>query len=110
MAVRSALHPQTRIAGHPGAGEGLGEVLNEGGECWPMHADPSAQSPYRCRLDWGRRGVHAAERHNILVIVDTLSFSTATVTAVQHGDLVYPYAQDEAPLPWHNVSVAKRLC
>jgi 2-phosphosulfolactate phosphatase len=63
-----------------------------------MHADVFAQSPYRCRLDWGRHGARAAaERQDILVIVDTLSFSTAVVTAVQGGGLVYPCAEDEQP-------------
>jgi 2-phosphosulfolactate phosphatase len=63
-----------------------------------MHADLFAQSPYRCRLDWGRHGARAAaERQDILVIVDTLSFSTAVVTAVQGGGLVYPCAEDEHP-------------
>ena len=63
-----------------------------------MHADVFAQSPYRCRLDWGRHGARAAaERQDILVIVDTLSFSTAVVTAVQHGGLIYPCAEDEQP-------------
>ena len=63
-----------------------------------MHADLFAQSPYRCRLDWGRHGARAAaERQDILVIVDTLSFSTTVVTAVQGGGLVYPCAEDEQP-------------
>jgi len=63
-----------------------------------MHADLFAQSPYRCRLDWGRHGTRAAaERQDILVIVDTLSFSTAVVNAVQRGGLVYPCAEDEQP-------------
>src|SRR5262247_1513275 len=61
-----------------------------------MHADIFAQSFYRCCLDWGRHGARAAaERQDILVIVDTLSFSTAVVTAVQRGGLVYPCAEDE---------------
>ena len=54
------------------------------------------QHPYRCRLDWGRRGVRqAAERGDILVIVDTLSFSTAAVTAVHYGGLIYPCSPEE---------------
>jgi 2-phosphosulfolactate phosphatase len=54
------------------------------------------QHPYRCRLDWGRRGVRqAAERGDLLVIVDTLSFSTAVVTAVHYGGLIYPCSLEE---------------
>ena len=54
------------------------------------------QHPYHCRLDWGRRGVRqAAERGDILVIVDTLSFSTAVVTAVHYGGVIYPCAPEE---------------
>lgn len=57
-----------------------------------------SQQPYRCRLEWGRRGARAAaERGDVLVIVDTLSFSSAVVTAVQHGAVVYPCAYDEDP-------------
>jgi 2-phosphosulfolactate phosphatase len=59
------------------------------------------QHPYRCRLDWGRHGVRqAAERGDILVIVDTLSFSTATVTAVHYGGSIYPctFKDDAATL------------
>jgi 2-phosphosulfolactate phosphatase len=76
-----------------------------------MHAEVFAQSPYRCRLDWGRHGARAAaERQDILVIVDTLSFSTAVVTAVQRGGLVYPCAETSSLARWHNVSVAKWRC
>ena len=51
----------------------------------------------RVRLAWGRRGAQAAaEGGNILVIVDTLRFSTATATAVHHGALIYPCPLDEA--------------
>jgi 2-phosphosulfolactate phosphatase len=54
------------------------------------------QHPYRCHLDWGHHGVHqAAERRDILVIVDTLSFSTAVVTAVHYGALIYPCSPEE---------------
>lgn len=62
------------------------------------HDDPFAQLSYRCRLEWGRRGARAAaERGDILVVVDMLSFSSSVVTAVQHGALVYPCAYDEDP-------------
>ena len=51
------------------------------------------QDRYRCRLDWGRHGARqAAERGDITVIVDTLSFSSAVATAVYHGAVVYPCA------------------
>jgi 2-phosphosulfolactate phosphatase len=54
------------------------------------------QYPYRCRFDWGRRGVQqASERGDILVIVDTLSFSTAAVTAVDYGGVIYPCSLEE---------------
>lgn len=54
------------------------------------------QHPYHCRLDWGRQGVRqAAERGDILVIVDTLSFSTAAVTAMHYGGLIYPCSPEE---------------
>jgi 2-phosphosulfolactate phosphatase len=62
------------------------------------------QHPYRCRFDWGRYRVRqAAERGDILVIVDTLSFSTTTVTAVHYGGSIYPCTleEDAAALAQH---------
>lgn len=54
------------------------------------------QRPYRYRLDWGRRGVlQAVEQGSMLVIVDTLRFSTATITATHYGGLIYPCSLDE---------------
>ena len=54
------------------------------------------QYPYRCKLERGWKGARdAAERQDILVVVDTLSFSTTAVTAVHHGGIVYPCARDE---------------
>lgn len=50
-----------------------------------------SQRRHRCRFDWGRRGATAAaERGDILVVVDTLSFSTTLTTAVNHGVIIYP--------------------
>jgi 2-phosphosulfolactate phosphatase len=55
-----------------------------------------SQTPHRCRLDWGRHGTRqAALRGDILVIVDTLSFSTAVVTAVEYGARIYPCPWEE---------------
>ena len=47
-------------------------------------------------MDWGRGGVReAAARAEALIIVDTLSFSSAVVTAVQGGAMVYPCAVED---------------
>src|SRR4051812_37246129 len=49
------------------------------------------QQAWRCRLEWGLRGVAAATaRNDIIVVVDTLSFSTAVATALHAGVVVYP--------------------
>jgi 2-phosphosulfolactate phosphatase len=47
------------------------------------------QRPWRCRLEWGRRAA-AAARGDVLVVVDTLSFSTAVATALSRGITVFP--------------------
>lgn len=50
----------------------------------------------RCRLDWGQSGVaRAMARGDILVVVDVLSFSTLTATAVHNGGLIYPCAIED---------------
>lgn len=60
--------------------------------------DPWDQTEYRCRLEWGRRGAReAAARGDVLVVVDTLSFSTCVATAIAHGGVIYPCAWDEDP-------------
>ena len=62
---------------------------------FPVIAAPSF---FRCRLEWSRRGARAAaERGDILVIVDVLSFSTAVATAVHHGLRVYPRSGEDDP-------------
>jgi 2-phosphosulfolactate phosphatase len=54
------------------------------------------QSPFRGKHEWGVRGVHQATgRGDIVVIVDTLSFSTAVVAAVDGGALVHPCVRPE---------------
>ncbi|MBD1904278.1 2-phosphosulfolactate phosphatase [Funiculus sociatus GB2-A5] len=61
-----------------------------------MNTPIFSQHPYRCKLDWGQRGARqAAERGDIIVIVDTLSFSTAVACAVHHGGIVYPCSKTE---------------
>ncbi len=56
------------------------------------------QSPFRVRLEWGWRGAtRASERGDIVVIVDTLSFSTLAVIAVSRWATLYPcQTQEEA--------------
>lgn len=63
-----------------------------------MRHETDAESP-RVRLAWGRRGAQtAADRGDILVVIDTLRFSTAAATAVHHGALIYPCPVDEASI------------
>jgi 2-phosphosulfolactate phosphatase len=61
-----------------------------------MNPNPFSQYQYRCKLDWGQQGaIQAAERGDIIVVVDTLSFSTAVAYAVHQGGVVYPCAKTE---------------
>jgi 2-phosphosulfolactate phosphatase len=53
------------------------------------------QAPYACRLEWGPRGARdAAARGDVVIVVDVLRFSSATVTAVHHGAWIYPLSWD----------------
>ncbi|WP_322922824.1 2-phosphosulfolactate phosphatase [Paenibacillus campi] len=50
------------------------------------------QMPFHIKLEWGQRGARAAaERGDIVIIVDVLSFSSTVVTAIQYGAEIYPY-------------------
>ncbi len=50
------------------------------------------QSPYECRVEWGRRGARdAARRGDIVIIVDVLSFSSTVISALRYGTIIYPY-------------------
>ncbi|WP_088042370.1 2-phosphosulfolactate phosphatase [Bacillus sp. EAC] len=50
------------------------------------------QSNYECRVEWGKRGAReAADRGDITIIVDVLSFSSTVVSAVNQGAIIYPY-------------------
>ncbi len=49
-------------------------------------------------LDWKPAGVtKAAERGDVIVIVDTLSFSTTVATAVSNGAMIYPCFPTDDP-------------
>lgn len=51
---------------------------------------------YRCQLARGQRGAReAARRGDVLVVVDTLSFSTSAITAIHNGGVVFPRAKGE---------------
>lgn len=50
------------------------------------------QIDYQCRVEWGKRGAReAAQRGDITIIVDVLSFSSTVVTAVNYGVILFPY-------------------
>jgi 2-phosphosulfolactate phosphatase len=51
-----------------------------------------SQSLYKCRMEWGRRGARdAAERGDIVIVVDVLSFSSTVVSALSVGAVIHPY-------------------
>ncbi len=59
-------------------------------------ADSFSQTNYLVRLEWGHYGARiAAARGDVVIIIDTLSFSTAVVTAVHYGGIVYPCRNEE---------------
>jgi 2-phosphosulfolactate phosphatase len=55
------------------------------------------QAPFECRVEWGRRGAReAADRGDITIIVDVLSFSSTVVTALHYGAVIFPHPNSEA--------------
>lgn len=55
-----------------------------------------SQMRHRVRFDWGPVGAAAVSRGaGVLVIVDVLSFTTATTVAVERGVAVYPAALED---------------
>ncbi len=61
-----------------------------------MEFDFDSQAPFACKLDWGVAGTErAALRGDIIVLVDTLSFSTTTAYAVSSGACIYPCAEGD---------------
>ena len=61
-----------------------------------MTGDMFSQEPYRCKLDWGPIGIErAARRGEIIVLVDTLSFSTCVAYIVSQRGIVYPCLETE---------------
>lgn len=65
--------------------------------------DGDHQTP-QVNLDWALDGlVHALKKHDLIVIVDVLRFSSAVVTAVAHGFTIYAVGD-----PQKGVALAKR--
>jgi 2-phosphosulfolactate phosphatase len=63
-----------------------------------MTPDFISQEPYRCKLDWGVIGTQrTAQRGEVIVLVDTLSFSTTVAHAVSQGGIIYPCSETEEP-------------
>lgn len=63
-----------------------------------MNQDYLSQSPCRCKFDWGSQGAAlAAHRGEIVVLVDTLSFSTTVINAVNRGGIVYSCGDGDNP-------------
>jgi len=51
-----------------------------------------------CRLGWGRNGaIEASKNSDIVIVVDTLSFSTTVAYAVSMGAVIYPCALGDDP-------------
>lgn len=75
-----------------------------------MASDIFNQAPHRIRLYRGHQGAQdAAQQGHILVVIDTLSFSTAAITAVHRGGIVFPCAKTEDPIAFaqkHNAEPA----
>ncbi len=50
------------------------------------------QAGFACRMDWGLRGaMDAAERGDVLIVVDVLSFSSTTTTAISFDVDIFPF-------------------
>lgn len=61
-----------------------------------MAPSRSVASASTVHVDWNIDGVgYALKENNIVVIVDTLRFSSAVVTAVAHGFTIYPVADQQ---------------
>ena len=64
-----------------------------------MDTEYLSQAPFQCKLDWGSQGAQlAAGRGEIVVLVDTLSFSTAVINAVHRDGIIHPCGDGESPL------------
>ncbi len=58
-----------------------------------------SQFPYTCKLDWGVLGAkRAAERGEVILIVDVYSFSTTVAYAAARGASVIPCGKSDNPV------------
>ncbi|BAY09210.1 2-phosphosulfolactate phosphatase [Calothrix sp. NIES-2098] len=69
------------------------------------------QAEFNLRCEWGIKGVsQLAPISDVVVIVDVLSFSTATEIATNNGAIIYPYQwRDDSALNYAK-SVQAELC
>lgn len=69
------------------------------------------QAEFNLRCEWGAKGVsQLAPISDVVVIVDVLSFSTATEIATNNGAIIYPYQwRDDSAIDYAK-SVQAELC
>lgn len=58
----------------------------------PLDSDTPTQSKYEVRFDWGREGLASvAQGAGVIVVIDSISFTTTVGLAVEHGLEVVPF-------------------
>jgi 2-phosphosulfolactate phosphatase len=69
------------------------------------------QAEFNLRCEWGAKGVsQLAPISDVVVIVDVLSFSTATEIATNNGAIIYPYQWRDDSAHDYAKSVEAELC
>lgn len=67
------------------------------------------QSLFDIRCEWGEHGMEKLrDECEVLILIDTLSFTTSTSVAVRHGAKIYPAAVGEVKNPPKGVVKASR--
>lgn len=68
---------------------------------------PHDQSQYQVRFEWGREGLATLSPADVVVLVDTLSFTTAVDVATSLGVIVVPHGMP-APAALEHATIAAR--